>query len=369
MGVMEGCLKLTKEIAYKAITDFFSAEKPFVLFGTGTSCALDLAFGMPALEKHLRQEFSNGLNATQMEQWQLVLNALDTSTHDFESAMDFIQDVEFTNRIVEVTANFVAHHDDIYSYQIMSGEQEWPACRLLSKLVDTLPPNDKQLHVATPNYDLLAEYSFISKEISYITGFYGGYYRKYDWNQARKVVQSVSTNQGKTKRYSKIIEQNHIRLHKPHGSLNTFEINSQLIECDGWIIKKPNNVVRSMITPGTAKYKRLHNDRAQLAEYDRAVSAHNSFLFLGFGFNDSQLVNNTFRQKLEKGRCPALVITRDSNPRIEEWLVNCPNMWIICKHENNEQTRIFNSKFDDWLYLEDKELWRFNYFTSEFLGD
>lgn len=365
---MERCLKLTKEIAYKAITDFFSAEKPFVLFGTGTSCALDMAFGMPALEKFLRQEFSDGLNDSQIEQWQLVLNALDTSTHDFESAMDFIQDVEFTNRIVEATANFVAHHDGIYSYQIMSGEKEWPACGLLSKLVDTLPPNDRQLHVATPNYDLLAEYSFISKEISYITGFYGGYYRKYDWSQARKVVQSVSTNQGKTKRYPKIIEQNHIRLHKPHGSLNTFEINSQLIECDGWITKKPDNVVRSMITPGTAKYKRLHNDRAQLAEYDRAVSAHNSFLFLGFGFNDSQLVNNTFRQKLEKGRCPALVITRDSNPRIEEWLVNCPNMWIICKHENNDQTRIFNSKFDDWLYLEDKELWRFNYFTSEFLG-
>lgn len=361
-------MKLTKEIAYQAITDFFSAEKPFVLFGTGTSCALDINFGMPALEKHLRNKFATGLNTIQSSQWESVLQALDNKTHDFESAMDFIKDAEFTNSIVEATADFVAHYDDMYSYQIMSGVQEWPASGLLSKLVDTLPPNDGQLHVATPNYDLLAEYSFISRDITYITGFHGGYYRKYDWNHAKKVVQSLYKSQGKNKNRPQMKECNHIRLHKPHGSLNTFEVNNQLIECDGWIIKKPNNVIRSMITPGTAKYQRLHNDRSQLAEYDRAVSMHDRFLFLGFGFNDSQLVNNAFRQKLVQSRCPALIITRDSNTRIEEWLDNCPNMWLICKHNDNDQTRIFNSKFDGWLHLEDKELWRFNHFTNEFLG-
>ena len=43
-------MELTKESAYQAIAEFFT-EKPFVLFGTGTSCALDLNFGMPALGK------------------------------------------------------------------------------------------------------------------------------------------------------------------------------------------------------------------------------------------------------------------------------------------------------------------------------
>ncbi len=359
---------LTKEIAYKAIAEFFSAKKPFVLFGTGTSCALDPAFGMPALEQHLRNKLSSGLTNIQTQQWQQVIEALDVNTHDFESAMDFIKDDKLTNRVVETTANFVAQHDSKYAYQIISGSVDWPARNLLKKLVNTLPETDRRLHIATPNYDLLAEYSFFRNGIAYITGFYGGYCRNYEWSQSEKSVFSIKKDIVGRKNQPRRIEQKHIRLHKPHGSLNTFEINSRLVECDGWIHNKPENVTRAMITPGTAKYQHLHKDRAPLAEYDRAVKSHRIFLFLGFGFNDSQLVNNAFRHKLEQDQCSALVITRDSNPRIEEWLSKCPNMWIVCKQLDSEKTRIYNSKYDGWLHINDKELWRFDHFTNEFLG-
>jgi len=361
-------LILTKQIAYEVIGDFFSSQKPFVLFGTGTSCALDLCFGMPALEKHLRASFTSGLSMDQMQQWEQVVSSLNASTHDFESAMDFIKDDELTHKIVELTAHFVANHDAKYAHELMKGTVDWPAGKLIKKLVDTLPQSDKQLHVATPNYDLLAEYSFIRNGINYITGFHGGYFRHFDWNNAQKAIQSVQRSQGKTRSTFKIVECNHVRLHKPHGSLNTFEINDRLIECDGWILNKPAEITRAMITPGTAKYQRLHKDRTQLSEYDKAVSRHTSFLFLGFGFNDSQLVNNTFLHKLKQDKCPALVITRDSNDRVQKWLNDCPNMWIICKQENNEKTRIYNSKYKDWLHIDDKELWRFDHFTNEFLG-
>lgn len=361
-------MELTREIAYKAIAEFFSVQKPFVLFGTGTSCALDLNFGMPALEHYLRAELSTGLTEDQAKQWQQVIDALDAKTHDFESAMDFVKDDDLTNRIVDTTAGFVALQDANYAYKIISGALDWPAGELLKILVDTLPQADRQLHVATPNYDLLAEYSFVRHRIPYITGFYGGHCRNYDWNQARKVVQSIRKSPGKTRQSPRVVESNHVRLHKPHGSLNTFELHSRLVECDSWMLNKPAHVNRAMITPGTAKYQRLHKDRAQLAEYDRAVTNHTSFLFLGFGFNDSQLVNNAFRNKLEYDNCPALVITRDSNPRVEEWLDKCQNLWIVCKQVDADKTRIFNSKFDNWLHIDDKELWKFDHFTKEFLG-
>jgi hypothetical protein len=361
-------LELTKEIAYKAIAEFFSVEKPFVLFGTGTSCALDLAFGMPALEKYLRAELSSGLSEYQALQWQRVVEALDAKTHDFESAMDFIKDEDLTNRIVETTANFVACYDSSYASQIISGDVDWPAGILIKKLVETLPETDRQLHLATPNYDLLAEYSFVRNSIPYLTGFSGGFCRRYDWNEAKKAVQSIRKSLGKTRQPPRVVEQKNIRLHKPHGSLNTFEVQSRLVECDAWIVNKPEQVTRAMITPGTAKYQRLHADRARLAEYDRAVANHTSFLFLGFGFNDSQLVNNAFRHKLEQDQCPGLVITRDLNSRIEGWLNRCPNLWVVCKQLNTNQTRIFNSKFANWFLIDDKELWRFDRFTQEFLG-
>ena len=43
---------LTEDIAIEAIPDFLT-DKPFVVFGTGMSCALDPRFGMPALEQEL----------------------------------------------------------------------------------------------------------------------------------------------------------------------------------------------------------------------------------------------------------------------------------------------------------------------------
>src|SRR5690554_8069296 len=103
-------VELTKDVAYQAIAEFFT-DKPFVLFGTGTSCALDLSFGMPALERHLRAELAHGMSEVQEQQWQQVVSALDAGSHDFESAMDFIKDEALTNRIVEITAIFVAQHD------------------------------------------------------------------------------------------------------------------------------------------------------------------------------------------------------------------------------------------------------------------
>lgn len=360
-------MELTKEVVYQAITEFFN-DKPFVLFGTGTSCALDLNFGMPALENHLRVKLADGMTKVQEQQWLQVVSALDTSSHDFESAMDFIKDEALTSRIVELTASFVAHHDNAYAHSIMTGSSDWPAGSLLKKLVEALPQADKQLHIATPNYDLLAEYSLVWHKIPYITGFHGGFLRRYDWSEARKSVQSIQKGFGRPRQPPRVVECKHVRLHKPHGSLNTFEWGAQLVECDQWILNKPEGVARAMITPGTAKYQRLHKDRSQLAEYDTAVGNHTSFLFLGFGFNDSQLVNNVFRQKLEQDHCRALVITRDSNPRIKEWLSKCPNMWLICKQTDSDSSRIYNTKFKNWLHVDDKELWRFDAFTKEFLG-
>ena len=178
-------MELTKDVACQAIAEFF-ADKPFVLFGTGTSCALDLSFGMPALERHLRAELAHGMSEVQEQQWQQVVSALDAGSHDFESAMDFIKDEALTNRIVELTASFVAHHDNAYAHSIMSGSCDWPAGSLLKKLVEALPQADKQLHVATPNYDLLAEYALVRHKIPYITGFHGGFLRRYNWGEAKK---------------------------------------------------------------------------------------------------------------------------------------------------------------------------------------
>ena len=47
-------MKLTKKNAYNALQDFFN-QVPFVLFATGTSCAVDFDFGMAPLVRILKK--------------------------------------------------------------------------------------------------------------------------------------------------------------------------------------------------------------------------------------------------------------------------------------------------------------------------
>lgn len=360
---------LTKEIAYKAMQDFFN-DKPFVLFGTGTSCAVDLNFGMGALEKRLKQSIpsSEKLSDQQKGEWQRVVEALENNS-DFEAAMNSIQDEILLKEVIRETATHVAEVDRASSEKILNGSQSWSAIRLFKRLMDGLPETDRTLHVATPNYDLLAEYAFAKAGIPYITGFWGGVMRQLDWYQAERqmtYVDKVSAG----KRIQNVTRlKKHIRFYKVHGSLNTFCIENQCIETDLWIREYPENIERLIITPGSSKYERLHEYRdTLLSEYDKAVRSHRSFLFLGFGFNDKQLVENEIGKKI-KAQSPALVITRDWSQRIREFLDGSNNAWLICKHQDNNSTRIFNRKYQNWLELPDKQLWCFDQFATEIMGN
>ena len=76
--------KLTKEIAYKEFHNFFQG-KPFVLFGTGMSCAVDNKFGMGYLEKHLLYKLARGrLDPAQQTEWNSVVKSLN-------SGLDFVE--------------------------------------------------------------------------------------------------------------------------------------------------------------------------------------------------------------------------------------------------------------------------------------
>lgn len=361
---------LTKEIAYKALQNIFT-QKPFIMFGTGTSCAVDISFGMDALKKHLLTEIpKKPLQPNQQKQWVSVVDSLGKGS-DLESAMDALTDEDLRQLVVESTAELITSLDKKYGVKIASGENIWPASSLFKRLVDGLPEGDRALHVATPNYDLLAEYAFEYADLPYITGFTGGICGHIDWDQAKHGVMYeeetvIRKKISKTKKLKK-----HIRLYKVHGSLNTFIIGNRIVQNNSWMYDRPDNIKRIMIIPGTSKFEYLHQYRSELLlEYDQAVNKHSTFLFVGFGFNDKQLCNNAIVKKLMEQKCPGLIITRDSNERIENLLKECENLWLVCKHKDvgNEGTRIYNSRYDNWLNIDGKKLWDSSFFTQEILG-
>jgi len=361
--------ELTENIAFKELQGFFK-DKPFVLFGTGMSIAVNNIFGMNALKENLLKEIPQySLNKFQKQEWDKLKNSL-INGDEFESSMNNIKDNQLISFIVEQTGKFIAEQDFIYSRKILTGEIIWPASTLFKKLVKGLPGSDRELHIATPNYDMLAENAFFKNEIPYINGFWGGFNRSLDWEQSKRAITYIDKTVIRKRQKSIIREKKHIAFYKVHGSLNLFLLNDNLIENNSWIYNKPEGIERLIITPGISKYEKLHKYRSELlGKYDNTIEKHNFFLFLGFGFNDNQLNTNTILNKLKNKNSNGLIITRNSNSKIEDLLKESKNLWLICSTDDKKSTIIKNSKFAKELILNDNELWKIDIFTRTILGE
>lgn len=360
---------LTEETALEAIVDFFR-DKPFVVFGSGMSCALDPRLGVSALEEELvRNVRLNPIANVQQSQWTKVLESLNSGS-GLEVALDDVTDSSLLQEIMRATGRFISSIDRECALQIAEGSATWPATALIRRLVDKLPEGDPILHVLTTNYDTLFEHACDAAGIHYTCGYSGGLQRRIDWSGA---IQSLLLQQiSNSRRNQKIVykQRKHVRLYKAHGSLNLFFHHNSVIENNAWMWKPPDFAQRVIITPGLSKYQLLQNYRQELLKSgDAAIEKANRFLFLGYGFNDTHLETYITR-KLINQSCRGLIVTRDSNPRIESLLDRAENLWAVCKLQEDDAfgTRIFNKKYGQWLELPTKKLWDIATFKTEYLG-
>jgi DNA-binding LacI/PurR family transcriptional regulator len=109
-----------------------------------------------------------------------------------------------------------------------------------------------------------------------------------------------------------------------------------------------------------------HYRQELIQDADKAIEKANCFLFLGYGFNDTHL-EEYIRRKLITQKSNCLIITRDSNERIENLLKSSDNSWLICKTNDSDGSRIYN-KYADWLLLDRKNIWDINEFDKYIFG-
>ena len=360
---------LTEEIAVTAIREFFG-DKPFVFFGTGMSCALDTRFGMPSLKDELAANvFPEPQDSEQVQQWNMVMESLQQG-YDLETALNNVASATLLQKIMSATGRIISSIDREYALQISNYDVKWPATAFFKRLVDTLPESDRVLHVLTPNYDTLFEHACDSVGILYTSGFFGGLERQIDWsavNRSMLQIQKVTRGRRLENNYQ---YRTHVRLYKVHGSLNLFFHRNTVVENNTWMWDAPDFSDRVMITPGLSKHEMLQNYRQELLKpADDAIDKSHRFLFIGYGFNDSHL-EAYIKQKLITQACKGLIVTRDSNPRIESLLQQAQNLWLVCKAQEDsfEGTRIFNKQYADWLVLPTRRFWDIETFTTEILG-
>lgn len=274
------------------------------------------------------------------------------------------------HKITTITGSFVAALDREYAFRIANGDAEWPAIHFIKRLVDTLPEGDRILHTLTPNYDMMFEYACDRAGVLYTNGFVGGVERRTDWDAAyRALLVPGQVSHGKQMK-TVYKHRKHIRLYKVHGSLNYFFHRNSVIENNAWTWNPPEFSQRVIITPGLSKYQTLQSYRQELLnKADVAIERASRFLFLGYGFNDKHL-EEYIKRKLAVQGCTGLIITRDSNARIESLLSASANLWLVCKEQDsqNNGTRIYNRQYSNWLCLPHKTLWSVGEFSRQLFG-
>ncbi|MDR1089995.1 MAG: SIR2 family protein [Prevotella sp.] len=358
---------LTEEILIDKLHDFFR-EKPFILFGTGMSCALDNRFGMNALKNELMSELPRyKLTTEQQKEWQSVVSSLG-ARKDLENALNAVTEHELLKIITTVTARFIVKLDKNYAYEIADNKRQWPAINLLKRIYDTLSENNSVLHILTPNYDMLFEYTCDYAGLVYTDGFWGGVEKHRDWKSIEQAMREPQRISYGTKLKTIHKTKRHIRLYKVHGSLNYFFHHHHVIRNDTWIWEPPEYVERIMITPGLSKYQRLQEYRKELLQSaDSAIERESRFLFIGYGFNDIHL-ETYIKHKLIEQSCHGLIVTRDFNTRMDSLLSEADNLWLVCKTENDSGTRIYNKHYPDYFLLKGKNIWDIKEFEAYIFG-
>ena len=359
---------LTEQAAIDAIHDFFR-DKPFVVFGSGMSCALDPGFGMPALQDELSCSIvPESCSLEQEQQWVRVVESMRNGS-GLETALNNVTDSTLLRKITVATARFVSSFDSQYALQIANGEVQWPATAIFKRLVDTLPEGAPILHVLTPNYDTLFEHACDAEGVHYTTGFFGGIMRMINWSAVEQSLCLHQQNRRGNRLRPTYKLRKHARLYKVHGSLNLFRHQNEVVENNAWMWNPPDFASRVIITPGLSKYETLQAYRQELLNSaDKAIEKSDRFLFLGYGFNDTHL-ETYIRRKLVSQSCKGLIVTRDSNLRIEKLLGEADNLWLVCKQKRDGAagTRIFNNRYAGWLELPTKRYWDIVTFTTEIL--
>lgn len=359
---------ITGSQVLNTLRDFFR-EKPLIFIGTGISCALDNRFGMPALKDELLSEIKlSHLHSDQQCEWQTVVSNLDKGD-DLEKALNSVNNQELLKTIADITSCFISILDEEYGFRIAGGDLSWPAGKMVEKILQGCPQSDPILHIVTPNYDTLLESACDSVGIPYTNGFWGCIKKSIDWEAvSRAMLEQKSVPRGR-KLITTFSPRRHIRLYKVHGSLNYFFHNDAIIQNDSWMRHPPADVERVVITPGLSKYQKLQRFRQELLQTaDKAIDKTSNFLFLGYGFNDNHL-EEYIKRKLSTQSCHGLIITRDSNARIESLINESENLWLVCKLENDSSgSRVLNRQLSNWIEFPGINYWDVRIFTQQILG-
>ncbi len=334
---------MSLDIVKRKIQNFFD-QGTLTIVGSGLSCAEGIS-SMRELSDKLLCDVPKLLGSNDTKQWERVKKDLQSNL-DLESVLQknkVSKDIE--KAILNITYDLIASKDECVFKEILEGERNLKFSQYLSQFNTEL----YDLTVITTNYDLLIEYACENNGISYTDSFFGKIIAQYSPEYAeREMIKGI---QGR--RPPKNVYKKHIKIYKPHGSINWKLINNKLCR-----INHINYGMPCIITPGSNKYEKGYEIPFDyhIGKMGEEIDKAKRIVYIGYGFNDNHL--ETHLNKLNNIDKPKLIITRTLYENAKNVVKNHPNTIALEVNKQNGLdygTKIHMGK--QVQIINDKKLW------------
>lgn len=277
--------------------------------------------------------------------WGNVVSALDNGDH-LEAAMGKTTLSGSTvDAIVAATAVFIASKEREVFSRVISGQRRLP----FTVFVKHLFKAGRRFHVITPNYDRLIELATEAAEIGVDSRFCGYLYGQSDPKRSADAHRESYVAGRNTLLRSRPC----LSVYKPHGSLDWFDIDGEVIR-----IPMETGKVPVIITPGVSKYREsfrwAFDD--QRTSGNRCVVNAKRLMFIGYGFNDDHLEQQICPNlRIAK---PSVIVTKILTDNASQLIANSCDADVIALSavsDTDLRTRIVSSSGDELIV--DERLW------------
>ncbi len=330
------------EKVIKQAQDCYAAH-PVLVLGSGSS----VPFKMPTMKDLTDNLVSNisvkKLGDADIDCWNNFKDELSKGT-DLETALHKIQlSDELSKRVIKQTWHYINTEDLKIFKESLRNRNYFPLSSLISRLFNS---THRKLEIVTTNYDRLAEYAVENANFLHYTGFTYGYTRRMEYPQKTQ--------------HDRIVN-----IWKVHGSLDWYK------DEDGELIalanteQLPAKLFPVIVTPGIEKYRQTHLEpyRSIIQGADNALSGADSYLCIGYGFND-QHIQEKLVNRCIKDDTPVVVLARTLSESAKDFLLKgkCKN--YLALERDGTSTVIHSSSIAGSITVKNTSYWSF----EKFLG-
>lgn len=344
MGGVNNDENIMPSMNYQKQAQDYYKNAPVIILGSGASAAHGMS-GMGALAKHLVANTDiSGLSVGEIGSWGKFCDVLRAGV-DLESALHQVAVTEeLTSRIIKATWSLINAEDIRVFNKSLQNQSMFPLGRLLSHMFKS---SLSKLSIVTTNYDRIAEYACDQERIYHYSGFTHGFFRQLaapsEINSARRV-----------------------NIWKVHGSLDWFKSPLDDVVALSNIQDIPANYRPEIVTPGTQKYQTTHLEpyRSIINHADLAITAANSYLCIGYGFNDEH-IQPKLMARCQRQNVPITIITYALSDAARGLISDgkVKNYMAIERGATDDQS-IVHSSLDKTPLTVEKNLWSLEGYLS-----